>query len=124
MMKKDNNKHVETMIGEDVIITGELQLSGGAIISGKIKGDVKTSGIIRVTTSGIIEGNMIASEATVGGKIHGNVKAGKIILRENSKVDGDIIYKKLIIEEGATFQGRCDLDSNDSVSNNENDLLS
>ena len=123
-MKKDNNKHVETMIGEDVIITGELQLSGGAIISGKIKGDVKTSGIIRVTTSGIIEGNMIASEATVGGKIHGNVKAGKIILRENSKVDGDIIYKKLIIEEGATFQGRCDLDSNDSVSNNENDLLS
>jgi len=122
-MKKDNNKHVETMIGEDVIITGELQLSGGAIISGKIKGDVKTSGIIRVTTSGIIEGNMIASEATVGGKIHGNVKAGKIILRENSKVDGDIIYKKLTIEEGAAFQGRCDLDSNGSESNKEDDLL-
>jgi len=123
-MKKDNNKHVETMIGEDVIITGELQLSGGAIISGKIKGDVKTSGIIRITTSGIIEGNMIASEATVGGKIYGNVKADKIILRENSKVDGDIIYKKLTIEEGAAFQGRCDLDSNGSKSNNENDLLS
>lgn len=114
MIKKDSNKHVETMIGEDVIISGELKLSGGAIISGMIKGDVITSGIIRLTTTGVVEGNVIASEATIGGEIRGNVRAQKIILRENSKVDGDIIYKKLIIEEGATFQGRCDLDTDDS----------
>ena len=55
MKRKDPNKqHVETMIGEDVIISGELKLSGGAIISGKIKGDVITSGIIRLTTTGIV----------------------------------------------------------------------
>ena len=123
MKRKDPNKqHVETMIGEDVIISGELKLSGGAIISGKIKGDVITSGIIRLTTTGIVEGNVIASEATIGGQIHGNVRAQKIILRENSKVDGDIIYRKLTIEEGAAFQGRCDLDTNDSLSDSKNEL--
>ena len=124
MKRKDPNKqHVETMIGEDVTISGELKLSGGAIISGMIKGDVITSGIIRLTTNGVVEGNVIASEATVGGEIRGNVRAQKIILRENSKVDGDIIYKKLVIEEGASFQGRCDLDTddsfNDSISNSQ-----
>jgi len=35
-MAKESLKHVETMIGEDVVIRGDLALEGGAIISGKI----------------------------------------------------------------------------------------
>ena len=107
MIKKELNKHVETMIGEDVTISGELKLSGGAIISGMIKGDVITSGIIRLTTNGVVEGNVIASEATVGGEIRGNVRAHKIILRENSKVDGDKLLH--IINRYDKIIGRTDV---------------
>ena len=54
---------------------------------------------------------MKAAEATVGGIVHGNVQADKVVLRSDSKVHGDIIYKQLVIEEGASFEGRCDLAS-------------
>ena len=57
---------------------------------------------------------MKAVEATVGGTVHGNVQADKVVLRSASKVHGDIIYKQLMIEEGANFEGRCDLASNKS----------
>lgn len=111
-MKRDNKKHVETMIGEDALITGEIVLKGGAIISGKVMGSVKTSGIVRITRTGIVKGDMEAGEVMVGGTVHGNVQAGKVVLRGNSKVYGDIVYKQLVIEEGASFEGRCDIATN------------
>ena len=119
MMKRNNQKHVETMIGEDAVITGEIVLNGGAIISGKVMGNVKTSGTVRVTRTGTIEGDIEAGEATVGGTVHGNVQAGKVVLRGDSKVHGDIVYKQLVIEEGASFEGRCDIDTNQPLPESE-----
>ncbi|MBF89846.1 MAG: cell division protein [Candidatus Marinimicrobia bacterium] len=112
-MKKNNQKHVETIIGEDAVISGEIALKGGAIISGKIEANIKTEGTIRITRTGTIDGDIIADEATIGGALNGNLKANKITLRSGSKVNGDILYKQLIIEEGANFEGRCDLASNE-----------
>ena len=111
-MKKNNQKHVETIIGEDAIISGEIKLKGGAIISGKIIGNVNIDGTIRITRAGTVDGDIVASEATVGGILNGNLSADKVTLRTESKVNGDILYKQLMIEEGAHFEGRCDLGSN------------
>lgn len=119
MMKRNNQKHVETMIGEDAVITGEIVLNGGAIISGKVMGNVKASGTVRVTRTGTIEGDIEAGEATVGGTVHGNVQAVKVVLRGDSKVHGDIVYKQLVIEEGASFEGRCDIDTNQPLPESE-----
>ena len=113
-MKKNSQKHVETMIGEDAVINGAISLKGGAIISGKVVGNVQTEGTVRVTRTGTVEGDMKAVKATVGGTVHGNVQADKVVLRSASKVHGDIIYKQLMIEEGANFEGRCDLASSKS----------
>lgn len=108
-MKRDKQKHVETMIGEDAVINGEIVLKGGAIISGKVIGNVTTAGTVRVTRTGAIEGDVEAGEATIGGTVNGHVTAEKVVLRSHSKVHGDIVYKQLVIEEGASFEGRCDL---------------
>ena len=118
-MKRNNQKHVETMIGEDAVITGEIVLNGGAIISGKVMGNVKASGTVRVTRTGTIEGDIEAGEATVGGTVHGNVQAGKVVLRGDSKVHGDIVYKHLVIEVGASFAWRCDIDTNQPLPESE-----
>ena len=112
MMKKNNQKHVETIIGEDAVISGEITLKGGAIISGKIVGNIKTDGTIRITRAGTVDGDIAAGEATVGGILNGNLRADRVTLRTDSKVNGDILYKQLMIEEGANFEGRCDLASN------------
>ena len=111
-MKKNNQKHVETIIGEDAVISGEITLKGGAIISGKIVGNIKTDGTIRITRAGTVDGDIVAGEATVGGILNGNLRADRVTLRTDSKVNGDILYKQLMIEEGANFEGRCDLASN------------
>lgn len=114
-MAKDSLKHVETMIGEDAVISGHVVLKGGAIIAGKVYGNVTTEGSVRVTRSGRVEGDVESSDAFVGGVVEGNVTTGgKVVLRSHSEVKGDIIYRQLVIEEGASFQGRCDIASQDT----------
>ncbi|MAG20575.1 MAG: polymer-forming cytoskeletal protein [Candidatus Marinimicrobia bacterium] len=111
-MTKDSLKHVETMIGEDAVVSGDILLKGGAIIAGKVNGNVITESSVRITRSGHVEGNVKSSDAYIGGVIEGNVTTnGKVVLRSHSVVKGDIVYKQLVIEEGANFVGRCDIAS-------------
>lgn len=109
-MAKDSLKHVETMIGEEAVVRGDLVLKGGAIVAGKIYGNLRTDGPVRVTRSAYIRGDVSASQAFVGGTVEGNVTTtGRVVLRSGSAVKGDIVYRQLVIEEGAQFEGRCDI---------------
>lgn len=109
-MTKDSLKHVTTMIGEDAVVRGDVVLEGGVIISGKILGNVTTDGPVRATRSAYVKGDITAQDAYIGGVVDGNLKtSGKVILRSQSAVRGDIVYRQLMIEEGAHFEGRCDI---------------
>lgn len=100
------------MIGEDAVIRGDLDLEGGAIISGKIYGNIKTNGSLRATNTAYVNGDITAADAIIGGVVEGNlIASGKVVLKSQSAVKGDIVYKQLVIEEGAHFQGRCDIAS-------------
>ena len=114
-MANNNFKHVETMIGPEAVVNGDLTMKGGAIISGTVYGNVTTNGALRVTKSAQIFGNVISSDAYVSGKIEGNLTTSrKIVLRSTASLKGDLTYRQLVIEEGAKFEGRCDLTSFDS----------
>ncbi|MFQ6615953.1 MAG: polymer-forming cytoskeletal protein [Fidelibacterota bacterium] len=111
-MAKDSLKHVETMIGEEAVVRGDVVLKGGAIVAGKIYGNLRTDGPVRITRSAFIKGDVNASHAYVGGTVEGNLTTtGRVVLRSGSAVKGDIVYRQLVIEEGAQFEGRCDLAS-------------
>ena len=98
------------MIGPDANINGPVSLEQGIIIYGKIHGDINTNGSIRLAKEGIVNGNIKCSDMIIGGKIIGHVESkGSVILKKTSELKGDIIYKKLHIEDGAKFEGQCDL---------------
>ena len=103
-------KNVHTMIGPDAKIKGPINLDQGIIIYGQVYGDVITRGSIRIAKDGIVEGNVRGSNVILGGTIIGHVKSeGSVTLKKTSKLKGDISYRKLHIEDGAQFEGQCDL---------------
>ena len=58
----------------------------------------------------VVEGNITGSDVRLGGFVTGNVQSnGQVILGKKSKLQGDIVYRKLLIEDGAKFEGKCDL---------------
>tara|TARA_B100000315_G_C14596161_1_gene599723 strand:- start:13215 stop:13592 length:378 start_codon:yes stop_codon:yes gene_type:complete len=111
-MSNNNFNQVETMIGPEAVVNGDLTMKGGAIISGTVYGNVTTNGPLRVTKSAQIFGNVISSDAYLSGRIEGNLTtSGKIVLRSTAALKGDLVYHQIVIEEGAKFEGKCDLAS-------------
>ena len=103
-------KNVHTMIGPDAKIKGPVNLEQGIIIYGCVYGDVYTLGSIRIAKEGVVEGNVRGSNIILGGTIIGHVKSeGSVTLKKTSKLKGDISYRKLHIEDGAQFEGQCEL---------------
>ena len=107
-MAKIDFKNVQTMIGAEAVVNGPIKLRGGIIIYGKVYGDIHTDGPVRITISGEVIGDVQASDAHIGGTIQGIVTvSNRIVLGRKSELKGDLIYRSLVIEDGAQFEGSC-----------------
>ena len=100
----------ETVLSSDVEFKGSLSFKNNLRIDGKFEGDISSPGMLRVGESGEIKGEISVGNATVEGKIHGNVVAGgKVELRSKAQLFGDVKAARLVINEGVTFVGQCDV---------------
>ena len=98
------------MIGADARINGPICLNEGIIIYGKINGDIETKGPVRVAQNAVVDGNISGSDIRVGGTVLGNIYSnGQVVLGKQCILKCDIVYKKLLIEDGAQFEGKCDI---------------
>jgi len=96
------------LIGAGSLFEGKLKTPGSIRIDGKVVGEVTASQNISVGGTGDIEGNLTARNITVGGKVNGAVSAQeKLVLEARAVVRGDLRSSKLVIDEGAVFDGKC-----------------
>jgi cytoskeletal protein CcmA (bactofilin family) len=107
-MAKNTNQL--THLSSLTTITGEIFVENDIRVAGKIKGKIETTGHLIVESTGDIEAQVTVESATIAGKITGNVLAKeKLILEAKAILTGDIQTKQLIIEDGAIFQGNCQM---------------
>jgi len=119
-MAKNEYKDVHTMIGADAVIQGNINCQGGVAIYGKVFGDVTSEGPVRVARGGEVHGNVQAAESQIGGTVDGNVRVeSRAVLGAESQLKGDLIYRTLVIEEGAQFQGHCVLAGSEPIVESE-----
>ena len=77
-------------------------------ISGCVKGSVETAGKLVVPESGYIEGNVKAASLDIAGRIKGSINvSGSLLLKRTAIVDANIQLGRLMVEEGAIFNGEC-----------------
>jgi len=97
---------LETVIGADSTITGELEIQGTVRVDGSVEGDIRADWVI-VGETGRIRGNVQARMMVVGGRIDGNIDASEIVeLKDKGQIFGEICTAKLTVTEGALFDGQ------------------
>ena len=111
--KKSNRvqNSIDTLIGADTRIDGNVFFSGGLRVDGTIKGDVTepngSPSTLILSESGRIEGAVVASKVVINGKVIGSVKASQFVeLQAKSSITGDLYYKSLEMHTGAVVEGR------------------
>lgn len=101
------------IIGKGTVIEGNLTTEGNLMIYGKYNGNIVCKNALTVGESGEIEGEVQASNATVGGRVKGKlIVKQKLVLESKSTLIGELKAAKLIVDEGATFHGTSDMGVN------------
>jgi cytoskeletal protein CcmA (bactofilin family) len=93
-------------IGEGVAIRGEVAVPDTLVVCGSLEGDISAGNLI-VGETGSIKGRItVAENAEISGKVFEKLDVkGLLILRSPGRVDGNISYGLLQIEQGASIAG-------------------
>jgi len=101
---------LSTILGKDSYFEGTLELQHSLRIDGKFKGKLKTTDALYIGREGDVEGEVTVKNALIGGKISGKIIAtGKVGLESKSVFRGEMKTTKLVIDEGALFEGKCSM---------------
>lgn len=106
-----SNNSVDTLIGRQTEILGDVRFSGGLHVDGCIKGKVLSSGgkdaMLSVSDVGTIEGDVNVPNIVLNGQVNGDVCATvKVTLAAKARVTGNVYYKLIQMDSGATVNGQ------------------
>lgn len=102
---------VDTLIGPQVVIHGDLRFSGGLHVEGRVVGKVIADdgqpAVLTVAKQGVIEGEIHAPTVVIHGRLEGDVHAGeRVELAAGAQVHGDVHYPTVEMAAGAVLIGR------------------
>ncbi len=101
-------------------ITGDIKATNLQLIAGQINGNIECKQTATINKTSAIKGNINGVSLNCDGRIDGNIKlSGNVVLKENSVVIGDIISKKISINEGAVCRGKIQIDFADPLKNED-----
>lgn len=107
---KTSSGRVDTIIGQQTRIEGEVHFSGGLHIDGCIKGgviaDASSASVLTVSEHGSIEGDVRVPTVILNGTVTGNVRSDeRVELAAKARVDGDVYYNLIEMAMGAAVNG-------------------
>lgn len=111
---------VDTLIGRQTEILGDVRFAGGLHLDGRIKGTVSVTGgdtaaTLSVSETGTVEGDIRVPNVILNGTVIGDVRAiEKLVLNAKARVNGNVHYKLLQMEPGATINGQLVHDSGET----------
>ncbi len=99
-----SDKSEQSVIGKDIVVTGDVKSDGAVRIDGQVNGNVRCTTLVTGEAARIV-GEIDGNEVTVHGHVEGSINAGNVLIKASGRVDGDIASQSLAIEHGAVFAG-------------------
>lgn len=100
-----------TVIGNTIVIDGEINGDEDLTIRGTIKGRISLSASLFVENSGTVEADIETDTVEISGNVTGNIQAGdKVELKSDGRMVGDIKAPRILIADGAIFKGNVDME--------------
>jgi cytoskeletal protein CcmA (bactofilin family) len=94
-----------SVIGSDVTIKGDISASADLHVDGRVEGDIRCASLVQGETSEV-HGAVIAETARLAGRVVGSITARELVILKSARIEGDVHYDALTIEQGAEVEGR------------------
>ncbi len=97
-------KNPASVIGADIVITGNIEASFGLLIEGRVNGDVRCATLILGENS-TVTGSVYSDRIRVLGTVDGAIETKDLAIEATGKVVGDVVYERLKIASGGVIEG-------------------
>lgn len=103
------NQH--SIIGASIKIKGTITASDPVYVYGCVEGSISAPAHrVTVGKEGKVQANINAREVVIMGDVHGNLESGeRVEIRCDGSLTGDLVTRRIYIEEGATLNGSIDV---------------
>lgn len=98
-------KSTFSVIGSDVAIKGDISASADLHVDGSVEGDIACTSLVQ-GEGGKVTGAIEAETARLAGHVVGSISARDLVILQSAKIEGDVHYDTLTIEQGADVEGR------------------
>ncbi|MDD2672424.1 MAG: polymer-forming cytoskeletal protein [Syntrophales bacterium] len=108
--KKTDNEEVKAFLGSGTEFEGKLIFTGSVRVDGLFRGEVFGGGTLISGEGSLLEGHIVVDSIIVSGEIRGQVEVrDKAEISSKGKIYGEIKAAKLVVHDGAVFEGNCSM---------------
>jgi len=98
---------LKSVIGEQLIIRGDIAGEEDIIIYGRIQGDLRIDGSVVLEASGIVKGTINSEIVVIRGILIGDIIASNYVeISPDGRMVGNVTTPHLILQEGGTMKGQ------------------
>ncbi len=110
IMAQNNQKQLDTLLGKNTRLKGDIQFSGLMHLDGQVEGSViaeNDNDTLTISENGGVKGTIKAGNLVINGTIDGDVTAsGKIEVLSQARISGNIYYTNIEMEAGSQVNGQ------------------
>lgn len=94
-----------SFLGRALTVTGVLETDGELRVFGKVLGRIGADRLI-LETDGFVQGDVIARDVHVGGRLAGRIFALNVTLESSAEITGRVFHNTAAVARGARLDGR------------------
>ena len=108
---KQKQCRFDTLIADGTTIKGDLVLSGGLHVDGKVEGQISAcddneQAVVRLSEAGEVYGDIVAPHIIINGKVHGDIYSSEHVeLAPKASITGNVYYNLIEMAMGAEVNG-------------------
>lgn len=88
-------------------VIGSIDADGDLVVLGRVEGSVRSSGQLTLGRCAVVTGELEAHDVRIAGTLERAVRAASVIhLLSTAEVRGDLHAARVVIDDGALFEGQ------------------
>ena len=105
--RKPGEFSINTIIGPNSLVRGDIEASGFTRVDGNVKGNLNAKGRVVIGESARMRSSITGTNITIGGVVDGNILASeRLIVLSSALIIGDIVTRRIEAGEGCMIHGR------------------
>jgi cytoskeletal protein CcmA (bactofilin family) len=94
-------------IPSDIVVVGTLHLPDERSINCRVEGEIVSPSLVIIPRENSLKATIRAESVIIFGQVEGDIHVtGRAVLKSSSTLHGDIHAARVLVEEGATFNGK------------------